>query len=137
MLTHPSVPLTYAVLVLAGVGTHGTQCLVLATIADRYPASVRGSALGVALGVGRIGAVVGPQVGGLLLARGLGVDANFLVFAAVAGAAALLLLALPRRTTTATTDVAPAAEAAGVHPSAASPVATTTPDRPVTEGATS
>jgi AAHS family benzoate transporter-like MFS transporter len=137
MLTHPSVPLTYAVLVLAGVGTHGTQCLVLAAIADRYPASVRGSALGVALGVGRIGAVVGPQVGGLLLARGLGVDANFLVFAAVAGAAALLLLALPRRTTTATTDVAPAAEAAGVHPSAASPVATTTPDRPVTEGATS
>ncbi|GAA5135359.1 hypothetical protein [Pseudonocardia adelaidensis] len=57
---------------------------------------MRGSALGVALGVGRIGAVAAPQVGGLLLAAELGVNANFLVFAVAAAVAGLVLLPAPR-----------------------------------------
>ncbi|PRY60159.1 AAHS family benzoate transporter-like MFS transporter [Knoellia remsis] len=97
MLTRPGQLGTYAVLVLAGIGTHGTQCLTLAAIADRFPAAVRGSALGFALGVGRIGAVVAPQVGGWLLAMGLGVDENFLVFAGVAAVSCLFLLIVAAR----------------------------------------
>jgi AAHS family benzoate transporter-like MFS transporter len=81
-------------LVLAGVGTHGTQCLIIAAVASHYPAHLRGTALGWALGVGRIGAVAAPQVGGLLLAAGLGVNSNFLAFAGAAAVAAVLLAAI-------------------------------------------
>lgn len=51
---------------LAGVGTHGTQILIIAAVANFYPHNLRGTALGWALGVGRIGAVVAPQLAGLL-----------------------------------------------------------------------
>jgi AAHS family benzoate transporter-like MFS transporter len=95
LLTHPASAIAYGALVLAGVGTHGTQCLIIAAVANHYPARLRGSALGFVLGFGRIGAVLAPQVGGWLLAAGLGVNANFLVFAVAAAAAGGLLLAFP------------------------------------------
>ncbi|HET9648716.1 MAG TPA: hypothetical protein VFP34_10845 [Microlunatus sp.] len=61
-------------------------------MATHYPAALRGTALGFALGVGRLGAVLAPQVGGLLLDANLGVGSNFAAFALAAGSAALLLL---------------------------------------------
>ncbi|MBT2523636.1 aromatic acid/H+ symport family MFS transporter [Arthrobacter sp. ISL-28] len=91
LVTGPPVAVVYLMLVLAGVGTHGTQCLIIAAVASHYPAHLRGTALGWALGVGRIGAVAAPQVGGLLLASGLGVNSNFLAFAGSAAVAAVLL----------------------------------------------
>lgn len=91
LLSGPPVGFVYLMLVLAGVGTHGTQCLVIAAIASHYPDHLRGTALGWALGVGRIGAVAAPQAGGLLLAAGLGVNSNFLAFAGAAAVAAILL----------------------------------------------
>ncbi|MGO4494173.1 MFS transporter, partial [Arthrobacter sp. 2YAF22_2] len=54
----------------------------------------RGTALGWALGTGRIGAVAAPQIGGLLLAAGLGVNSNFFAFAGAAAIAAVLLVAV-------------------------------------------
>ena len=56
----------------------------------------RSAALGFSLGFGRLGAVLAPQVGGWLLAAGLGINANFLVFAAAAAIAAGLLAISPR-----------------------------------------
>lgn len=94
LVTGPPVAVVYFMLVLAGVGTHGTQCLIIAAVASHYPAHLRGTALGWALGVGRIGAVAAPQAGGLLLAAGLGVNSNFLAFAGAAAAAAVLLAAV-------------------------------------------
>lgn len=94
LVTGPSVGVVYFMLVLAGVGTHGTQCLIIAAVASHYPAHLRGTALGWALGTGRIGAVAAPQVGGLLLAAGLGVNSNFLAFAGAAAVAAVLLAAV-------------------------------------------
>jgi AAHS family benzoate transporter-like MFS transporter len=91
LVAGPPVTVVYLMLVLAGVGTHGTQCLVIAAVASHYPPHLRGTALGWALGVGRIGAVAAPQVGGLLLAAGLGVNSNFLAFAGAAAVAAVLL----------------------------------------------
>ncbi len=90
----PPVGVVYFMLVLAGVGTHGTQCLIIAAVASHYPGHLRGTALGWALGTGRIGAVAAPQVGGLLLAAGLGVSSNFLAFAGAAAIAAVLLAAV-------------------------------------------
>lgn len=94
LVSGPSVMVVYLMLVLAGVGTHGTQCLIIAAVAGHYPGHLRGTALGWALGVGRIGAVAAPQVGGLLLAGGLGVNSNFLAFAGAAAIAAVLLAAI-------------------------------------------
>lgn len=63
LLLGPPVVAIYAILVLAGVGTHGTQILIIAAVTQYYPHRLRGTALGWALGVGRIGAVVAPQLG--------------------------------------------------------------------------
>lgn len=93
LITHPPSAVVYGALVLAGVGTHGAQCLIIAAVATHYPAPLRGSALGFSLGFGRIGAVLAPQVGGWLPAAGLGVNANFLAFAVAAALAACLLAA--------------------------------------------
>lgn len=93
LVAGPPVGVVYFMLVLAGVGTHGTQCLIIAAVASHYPGHLRGTALGWALGTGRIGAVAAPQVGGLLLAAGLGVNSNFLAFAGAAAIAAVLLVA--------------------------------------------
>ncbi|OXM65132.1 aromatic acid/H+ symport family MFS transporter [Amycolatopsis thermalba] len=96
LVLRPSQAGAYLALVLAGVGTHGTQCLIIAAVADHYPAPLRGSALGSALGIGRIGAVLAPQAGGWLLAAGFGVTANFLVFAIGAAVASGFVWACPR-----------------------------------------
>ena len=58
---------------------------------SRAPARDRA---GLGAGTGRIGAVAAPQVGGLLLAAGLGVNSNFLAFAGAAAIAAVLLAAV-------------------------------------------
>jgi AAHS family benzoate transporter-like MFS transporter len=85
----------YGALVLAGVGTHGTQSLVIAAIAARYPDSLRGTALGWALGVGRIGAVLAPQLSGLMLAtKSIPPIMSFLLFGGAAIASAALLVAV-------------------------------------------
>ncbi|WAH98818.1 MFS transporter [Arthrobacter sp. MMS18-M83] len=104
LVAGPPVGLVYVMLVLAGVGTHGTQCLIIAAVASHYPAHLRGTALGWALGVGRIGAVAAPQAGGLLLAAGLGVNSNFLAFAGAAAVAAVLLGAIGSKIKTAKTE---------------------------------
>ena len=94
LLTYPSsLPPIYGALILAGVGTHGTQCLIIAAVASHYPPRLRGTSLGFALGTGRIGAVLAPLVGGWLLDAGLGVGSNFLAFSLAAALASALLLA--------------------------------------------
>lgn len=95
-------PLVYLLLLFAGVGTHGAQCLVIGAINNSYPQPIRGTALGWSLGVGRVGAVLAPQVGGLLVGTALGVAAVYLAFAAtafIAVAILLLLVSISRRVT--------------------------------------
>ncbi|EME65417.1 gentisate transporter [Rhodococcus ruber BKS 20-38] len=97
LLLSPPTAIVYAIFVLAGVGTHGTQCLIIAAVASYYPDHLRGTALGWALGVGRIGAVAAPQIGGLLLAAGLGANSNFILFGVSALIASLLLTVVWKR----------------------------------------
>ncbi len=91
LLLDPPVAAVYLIFVIAGVGTHGTQALIIAAVASYYPDHLRGTALGWALGVGRIGAVAAPQIGGWLLAAGLGANSNFVLFGVSALISALLL----------------------------------------------
>ena len=94
LVTSPTTGMIYAIFVLAGVGTHGTQCLIIAAVASAYPAPLRGTALGWALGVGRIGAVAAPQIGGWLIAAGLGANSNFILFGVSALIASMVLIAV-------------------------------------------
>ncbi|MGW2831763.1 MFS transporter [Streptomyces sp. NPDC001286] len=85
------------VVFLTGVFVFSAQVLVYAYVTNFYPASVRGTALGSASGIGRIGSIVGPSITGALVAAGIGHPWGFYFFAAVAVAGFLAVLTLPGR----------------------------------------
>jgi AAHS family 4-hydroxybenzoate transporter-like MFS transporter len=60
---------TAAILALAGVGVIGGQVGANALATITYPVAMRATGLGWALGVGRVGSIVGPTIIGLMLAR--------------------------------------------------------------------
>ena len=84
----------YLLVAVAGACTIGTTILVNAYTATFYPAHMRATGLGWALGIGRLGAIAGPIYGAFILGSGWGLDANFYAFAvpAVVGAVAMLLV---------------------------------------------
>lgn len=73
--------LLYVLVAIAGAATVGTQNLTHSYTSQFYPVTMRSTALGWALGVGRIGGIMGPTIGGILLTSGLTLQLNFLVFA--------------------------------------------------------
>jgi len=79
---------------LAGMTIIGSQTGLNGTCGKLYPARMRTSGLGWALGIGRLGAIIAPVLGGYLLARGLAPTQIFLVacgFALIAALATALL----------------------------------------------
>jgi MFS transporter, AAHS family, 4-hydroxybenzoate transporter len=68
--TVPGLPQwpTTAILMLAGVGVIGAQVGVTALASITYPVAIRSTGLGWALGVGRVGSIIGPTIGGVMLA---------------------------------------------------------------------
>lgn len=92
----PPLLALYALIVVAGVGSAGTQVLVNVYVASYYAAGNRATALGMSLGVGRLGAILGPIVGGLVLGSGLGLAWNFYAFAIPSLLGALAILMVPR-----------------------------------------
>ncbi|MEU1802795.1 MFS transporter [Streptomyces sp. NPDC019937] len=91
------LPVLYAIVVVGGCGAIGVQGLINVYIARSYPVTARASAVGVALGVGRIGAIAGPTLGGWILAAGLQPRWNFVLFAVPAVLGAVLALAVGGR----------------------------------------
>lgn len=88
----------YVSVLLAGIFVFSAQVLVYAYVSRAYPPEGRATALGGVAGVGRVGAICGPLIGGWLLAAGIAYPWGFYVFAAVAaiGAIAVSLAAHPR-----------------------------------------
>jgi MFS transporter, AAHS family, 4-hydroxybenzoate transporter len=83
------------VIFLAGMTIIGSQTGVNGACGKLYPARMRASGIGWALGIGRLGAIVAPVLGGYLLAVGLRPTRIFLVaclFALIAAAATALLV---------------------------------------------
>jgi AAHS family benzoate transporter-like MFS transporter len=113
---HLPVVVTYAVITVAGIWLYSASTMVYAAAGPLYPAALRAPGLGWVSGVGRLGAVVSPWLGGVLVSHGQQ-RWGFPVFAlaGVVGAAAVLLA--PRLLRTAAGDAAPARPAS--HPSAA------------------
>ncbi len=85
-------------LFFAGAFVVGAQLTLYAVASASYPTMMRSTGVGWAIGVGRIGSIVGPVVVGLLLSGGMSVATLFIVAAApgLAGALAAFLLSLGR-----------------------------------------
>jgi AAHS family 4-hydroxybenzoate transporter-like MFS transporter len=85
---------TTAILMLAGVGVIGAQVGATALASMTYPVTMRATGLGWALGVGRVGSIVGPAVGGLVLATAANPRAVYLgcIAPVLLGMAAVALL---------------------------------------------
>ena len=66
---------------LLGFGIQGGFVGMYALATHLYPVEIRATGVGWAVGAGRIGAIVGPLVGGILIGMGLTMATNFIVFA--------------------------------------------------------
>ncbi len=77
---------------LLGFGIQGGFVGLYAVAARLYPAGFRTTGIGWAMGAGRIGGIVGPTMGGLLIGLGFGIAASFLFFALPTLIAGLLTL---------------------------------------------
>ncbi|MGN7133770.1 MFS transporter [Rhodococcoides corynebacterioides] len=83
--------LLFLLVAVAGLGSVGTQILVGGFCATHYPQKLGATALAWSLGVGRIGAICGPLLGGLIAGWAMGYQVNFYAFAAVAVVGALVV----------------------------------------------
>ncbi len=66
---------------IIGVLFQGGFTGLYAVAAKVYPVEIRSTGVGWAIGLGRIGAVIGPGVAGFLIAAGLSMSINFFIFA--------------------------------------------------------
>jgi MFS transporter, AAHS family, 4-hydroxybenzoate transporter len=94
-LGHSAVFVAIAIFA-AGFCTVGGQIAANALAAGFYPTSLRATGVGWALGIGRAGSIIGPLVGGMLLAQKWSPAAVFLAAAAAALCASLAAFGLSR-----------------------------------------
>jgi MFS transporter, AAHS family, 4-hydroxybenzoate transporter len=94
-LGHAAIPVSIAIFA-AGFCVVGGQIAANALTAGFYPTSVRATGVGWALGIGRIGSIIGPLVAGVLIDAKWSTGALFMAAAAAAACAALASLLLSR-----------------------------------------
>jgi AAHS family 4-hydroxybenzoate transporter-like MFS transporter len=83
-----------AVIFLVGCCTVGSQTGLNGMTGALYPARIRNTGIAWALGIGRLGAIVGPWLGGVLLSMGLPPRQSFLVACVTAAIATLAVVGL-------------------------------------------
>ncbi|MBM4761339.1 aromatic acid/H+ symport family MFS transporter [Bacillus sp. B15-48] len=86
----------YILVGIAGASTIGAQNLIQAYVSQYYPASLRSTALGMSSGIGRLGGMLGPILGGFLLSISLPIQLNFIAFAIPGLIAAIALTIVPK-----------------------------------------
>ena len=94
-LGHAAIPVSIAIFA-AGFCVVGGQIAANALTAGYYPTSVRATGVGWALGIGRVGSIIGPLVAGVLIDAKWSTGALFMAAAAAAACAALASLLLSR-----------------------------------------
>ncbi|WP_020607463.1 MFS transporter [Spirosoma spitsbergense] len=85
---------TLVILGMIGFGVQGGFVGMYAVAARLYPTQIRATGVGWAMGLGRVGAIVGPLIGGVLIGAGFSMSLSFLCFAApvlISGIATLLI----------------------------------------------
>lgn len=101
-----SFGLIMTVAFVLGILVQGAQAGLNALVADFYPTAIRSTGVGWALGVGRIGSIVGPVLGGVMLSLHWDLQQIFLAGTVPALCAGLAVLASSKlRPATATTPM--------------------------------
>lgn len=90
--------IAFAILAIscAGFFLVGGHIAAIALAATYYPTMARSTGVGWAIGVGRIGSIVGPLIGGIMLARGVDAQSLFMAAAVPALMASVAALVLAR-----------------------------------------
>ncbi|MDS9471402.1 aromatic acid/H+ symport family MFS transporter [Sporosarcina pasteurii] len=91
----PNVVILYILVAIAGATSIGSQIILYSFASQFYPTEVRSTGVGWSSGVGRIGGIIGPVVGGALLALNLPFQQNFMLLA-VPGVLAAIAVAFIR-----------------------------------------
>lgn len=91
-----NTPLLFAAMFLTGFSINGGQPCLNTISATYYPTAIRATGIGWALGVGRIGAVIGPAIGGILVGAHFSVPVVIManVIPAIIAAGAIVLFHL-------------------------------------------
>jgi AAHS family benzoate transporter-like MFS transporter len=85
----------YVLVAIVGFGSIGAQILVNGYVATYYPDASRATALGLTLGLGRLGAIFAISAGGWLVAAQVGDFTNFAVWAIAAAVGVTAVLTVP------------------------------------------
>lgn len=80
----------YLIVFVTGVFVFSSQNLVYAFVGENHPSSIRATAMGFSAGIGRLGAISGPILGGALIGANLAYPWGFFAYAAVGLAGALI-----------------------------------------------
>ena len=91
LVLNPGSLILYFLIAVAGAGSIGSQILVNGYVSKFYPTHIRTTALGFSTGIGRIGAILGPAIVGILLELSLPAKMNFIIFAIPAFLAAVAI----------------------------------------------
>ncbi len=71
LMINSSVSVLLSLIFLVGLCVTGAQLNIVALAANYYPTYMRSTGIGWSMGMGRVGSIVGPTVGGALMALGL------------------------------------------------------------------
>ncbi|TXR14205.1 aromatic acid/H+ symport family MFS transporter, partial [Escherichia coli] len=72
-----------------------TQVLIYGFVSNYYPTTARAAGVAWCAGFGRLGGILGPLLGGILLGAGIASSTAFYIFAVVALLGALVTTAVP------------------------------------------
>jgi AAHS family 4-hydroxybenzoate transporter-like MFS transporter len=95
-----SAPVLLAVIIMAGFCIYGLQFGLIAMEGPLYPPPIRGRGLGFCFAAARVGASIGPFVGGVLIGQNLDTQTLFIIFSAplaVGGVVAAIITPLYRK----------------------------------------
>ncbi|MDQ4490529.1 MFS transporter [Sinomonas sp. ASV486] len=113
---HMPFPVLLTAVGIAGIGTIGTQVLVYGFVSNFYTTQTRAAGVAWCAGFGRLGGILGPLAGGLLLSAGVTGQTAFYLFAVVALLGAVVTALVPRPRGRAHDDVAAASRSGAKAP---------------------
>lgn len=86
----------YPFIALAGIGVIGTQVLTYGLASNYFGTASRAAGVSWVAGFGRLGGIVGPLIGGLIIGAGFGPTVSFWIFAGAAIVGGLATALIPR-----------------------------------------
>ncbi len=86
----------YVAVAIAGFGTIGTQVLVYGLTANYFGTEARAAGVAWCAGFGRIGGILGPVIGGVIIGAGLSSGSALYIFAGLALVGSVLTSLVPR-----------------------------------------